>query len=227
MADLESPEHPDELYRYRAPFDSQLREIMQGDVFEDVTIPGLEDEPGLAMVLTHPCSMRAGPTLRHRLLVGRVEPQSEPIPLPWRGRFGIMPLPALRQDQPHASWALKFEEIGMVASTSLDTQRRIACLDDFGVALLNQRQTHYFTRYAVESASLHEQSANVLIEAELLESWLMAAVDEGSGDSRDRVHAESLAFDEYMGPRREHLKQPSRRAGIRREVGEEIKRRFG
>ena len=49
MADLESPEHPDELYRYRAPFDSQLRPIMQGDVFEDVAIPGLEDGRGLAM----------------------------------------------------------------------------------------------------------------------------------------------------------------------------------
>jgi hypothetical protein len=121
---------------------------------------------------------------------------------------------------------MKFEDIGVVASALLDIRRRIACLDDFGVALLNQRQTHYFTRYAVESATLHEQSANVLVEAELLESWLMAAVDEGAGDCDDRVIAETSAFDEYLQPRREHLKQPSRRAGTRREVGEEIKRRF-
>jgi hypothetical protein len=227
VADLESPEHPDELYRYRAPFDSQLRPIMQGDVFEDIAIPGLEDGQGLAMVLTHPCSLRAGATLRQRLLVGRVVSPSDPIALPWRGHFSIMPLPALRPDQPPASWALKFEYIGVVASTQLDSRRRIACLDDFGVALLNQRQTHYFTRYAVESATLHEQSANVLTEAELLESWLMAAIDDSLGDYDDRVIAETIAFDEYIQPRREHLKQPSHRAAIRREVGEEIKRRFG
>ena len=133
--------------------------------------------------------------------MGRVELQADPIALPWRGHFGIMPLPALRSDQPQASWAMKFEDIGVVASALLDIRRRIACLDDFGVALLNQRQTNYFTRYAVESATLHEQSANVLVgEAELLESWLMAAVDEGAGDCDDRVIAETSAFDEYLQP---------------------------
>lgn len=181
---------------------------------------------GLALVLTHPCSMRQGVGLRRRLLVGRIEPLAEPIPLPWRGNFGIMPLPGLRSGQPEASWALRFEDIGKVASAELDVRQRIACLDDFGVALLNQRQTHYFTRYAVESAVLHEQSANVLIEAELLETWLMAAVDEAAGDRDARVAAETAAFEEYISPIREHLKQPSRRAGVRREVGEEIRRRF-
>ncbi len=200
---------------------------MQGDVFEDVIIPGLNEGPGLAMVITHPCSMRRGPHLRLRLLMGRVAARDQPIKLPWRGNFGLMPLPALFVNQPPGTWALSFEDVGSVSAAALDVDRRVACLDDLGISLLNQRHAHYFTRYAVETAALYEQSANVLAEAELLEDWLAAAIDEESKDWHERAAAETVKFDSFIAPLRDGLKEPARRASIRRAVADEISRRFG
>ena len=93
-------------------------------------------------------------------------------------------------------------------------------------ALLNQRHAHYLTRFAVETAVLHEQSANVLSEAELLEEWLTASVQLTSGNWRHEVKDETTAFDEFLTPLRDQLKEPSRRAGVRRAVHAEIERRF-
>ncbi len=45
------------------------RPVMTGDVFDDVSIPGLDDGTGLAIVLTHPCSMRQSDNLVERLLI--------------------------------------------------------------------------------------------------------------------------------------------------------------
>lgn len=199
---------------------------MQGDVFDGVEIPGLDDGPGLAMVLTHACSMRQGPQLRARLLMGRVKLRPQPIPLPWKGHFQFLPLPGLRSDSPDEHHVLAFDELGTVATSGLDLAARIACLDDLGIALLNQRHAHYFTRYAVESAVLHEQSANVFAEAELLENWIDAAVPEDAEDWDARMEAENVEFDAFLGPHREELKKPARRAAVRRLVNEEIRERF-
>lgn len=200
---------------------------MQGDVFRGVEIPGLDDGPGLAMILTHACSMRQGPQLRPRLLMGRVKLRPQPIPLPWKGHFQFLPLPGLQPDAPDEHHVLAFDELGTVATSALDLAARTACLDDFGIALLNQRHAHYFTRYAVETAVLHEQSANVLAEAELLESWIDAAVPVDTEDWDMRVEAENVEFDAFLGPHRDDLREASRRAAVRRLVNEEIRERFG
>lgn len=73
-------------------------------------------------------------------------------------------------------------------------------LDDFGMALFNQRHAHYFMRYAVEASVPHEQSANVLAEAELLEDWNAAAIDEAAHDC-DETNG--------RGSRVRHLHRPS------------------
>lgn len=227
MADLESPSATDDLYRYRAPDVPQSRPIIQGDVFRDVTIPGIEEDPGLAMVLTHACSMRQGASLRAHLLMGRVALQDRPIDLPWKGNFGVMPLPALVIDQAEMQFALNFDEIGTVSTGELDLDRRIACLDDHGICLLNQRNAHYFTRVVVETAVLYEQSANVLTEAELLENWLAAGISEADADWQERMVVETIEFDSVLGPWRGDLKQPALRAGVRGRVNREIRSRFG
>lgn len=227
MADLESPQTAEELYRYQAPDVPRSRPVMQGDVFDGVEIPGLEDGPGLAMVLTHACSMRQGAQLRARLLMGRVRLRPQAIPIPWKGHFQFFPLPGLRPISPDDHHVLALDELGTVATSGLDVAARTACLDDFGIALLNQRHAHYFTRYAVETAVLHEQSANVLAEVELLESWIGAAVSDDVENWEARVEAENAAFDGFLGPHREDLKEPSRRAAVRRLLNEEIRRRFG
>ena len=202
---------------------------MQGDVFDGIAIPGLGDGPGLAMVLTHACSMRQGAQLRSRLVMGRVAARPHAIPLPWNGYFGVLPLPDLRPESPDDHHVLAFDELGTIETALLDLSARIACLDDFGIALLNQRHAHYFTRHAVETAVLHEQSVNVLTEAELLESWIDAAVPDmpAAEDWKARLEAEAVEFDRFLAPHRESLKEPAKRASVRRIVNEEIRRRFG
>ncbi len=135
MAELESPASADELYLYRGDEVPRTRPMFQGDVFDDIEIPGFEDGPGLAMVITHGCTMRQGPALRDRLVVARVFP-SPAIALPWKGNFRTMPLPALIPDAAQGHWALNFEDLGAVPSKDLDLTKRVACLDDRGVVLL-------------------------------------------------------------------------------------------
>lgn len=226
MADLESPDSAEDLYRYRHPGCPRSRPIVQGDVFDEVTIPGLDDGPGLAMVMTHACSMRQGPHLRPRVLMGRVASRPA-VRLPWKGHFTLFPLPALQVDHLDANFALSFDELGTVPTTALDVGRRVACLDDFGIALLNQRHAHYFTRYAVETAVLHEQAANVLVEAELLESWRAASIPEDADDWAEQAAVQEERFDAFLAPLREGLKEPSHRAATRRKVNQEIRARFG
>ena len=227
VADLESPDAAESLYRYRSPDVPRSRPVMQGDVFEGIEIPGLDDGGGLAVVMTHACSMRRGANLRQRLLMGRAATRQQRIGLPWKGHFAVLPLPDLRPKRPDENYVLSFDDLGTVATATLDLGARIACLDDFGIALLNQRHAHYFTRYAVETAVLHEQSANVLVEAELLEGWIEAAVPNDVEDWEARASTETAEFDRFTGPHRDDLKEPSRRAAVRRIVNEEVRKRFG
>lgn len=227
MVELESPESADELYRYRGQDVVRARPVFQGDVFDHIEIPGLDDGPGLAMVVTHPCTMRGkGGLLRPRLLMGRVSPTGT-AKLPWEGNFRSLPLPALIPSNSGGHWASNFEDIGSVRSELLNLDDRVACLDDLGVLLLQQRHAHHVTRYVVETEVLYEQSAPVLVEAELLEEWLSAALN--GLDDEEWVSAqrqETIAFDDFLSSMRDQLKDSSRRAAVRRTIRQEVERRF-
>jgi hypothetical protein len=106
MAELESPASANELYLYRGDDVPRTRPMFQGDVFDDIEIPGFEDGKGLAMVITHACTMREGAALRARLVVTRVLPRSNAIALPWTGNFRLMPLPDLIPGKTPGHWAL-------------------------------------------------------------------------------------------------------------------------
>lgn len=179
------------------------------------------------MILTHPCTMR-GPNgkLYPRLTVGRVAPSSQAWRLPWKGHFKVMPLPEL-VDGSH--YELRFEETGTVPSVDLNPQKRIACLDDIGLTLLQQRHINHHTRYVVEEPLLHEASAHLLAEAELLEDWSEAAlarVPEDAADWAEQLEQAASEFDAFLGPHRENLKVTAQRARVRREVRHEIARRW-
>ena len=66
---LECPDAAEHLYLAASPDEVPIaRPVMTGDVFTDIAVPGL-DGTGLAIVLTHPCSMRVdGVNLAPRLL---------------------------------------------------------------------------------------------------------------------------------------------------------------
>jgi hypothetical protein len=167
-----------------------------------------------------------GGLLRPRLLMGRVTPTGV-IRLPWEGNFKLLPLPELVAGRTGGHWAVNFEDIGSVRTELLNLDDRIACLDDRGVLLLQQRHTHHLTRFVVETVVLYEQSASVLLEAELLEEWLSAALNRLAGEDWDSACSqETTAFDDFLSPMRDHLKDPARRAAVRRNVLQEIESRF-
>ncbi len=77
MTDLDAPDDPDDLYLARGDVTIALP-IMQGDVYDGVTVPGLSEEPLTVAIVMHPCSMRAGAHLRakRRRLLRKFAPTS-------------------------------------------------------------------------------------------------------------------------------------------------------
>lgn len=228
--ELEAPESADQLYAARGMEIPAARPYMQGDVFADVEIPGV-DGGGLAAILAHPCALRSdGVSLFDRLQVARVEP-GHVVPLDrWAtGHFKKMPLPAMAPDDAERDYAVIFDLAGRVETGALRVDSRVACLSPFGIALLQQRQVHHLTRYVVPSVDLHATCANVLAEAELLEEWLIAA--EASGKDTDAAasdfHQLMRAERENAASLQEDLKHEAKRAGVRRAVLDAQRELFG
>lgn len=227
--DLEYPGTADELYLSRNPDVNPYRPLLQGDVLRDIQIAGLDDA-GLAIVLTHPCSMRRGPALVPRQLVARVV-DAAPFPLTaWAtGHMRSMPLPALVPDEPERHFVAQFEEVGAVPSAALVEAERLACLDPRGICLLQQRFVFYLTRFVVPTSDLHGVIAPVLAETELLEEWTEEAARTGMGS--DEAAAGFHDFIRAPGEGdaislQEALEDPPRRGAVRRAVRGEIAVRF-
>jgi len=219
---LEAPGSPLDLYLASSPAEvDQARLFMTGDVFGEVTIPGVTpdtapDNARLGIVLTHPCSMRVdGVRLAPRLHMARVVTSQE-IPLrKWRdGHFKAMPLPELAGEHRTA----RFEDMGLVESASLLPERRIACLSPYGIHLLQQRFIWYLTRFLVPTHRLAEATAAVFEEAELEEEWVSRAAERGTArhTSVEAFHQWIRSSDQSGSTRQEQLADPQRRAGIRR-----------
>jgi hypothetical protein len=229
---LDSPASEDEIYLARAGDIDPYRPVCQGDVFAGVQLPG-ESSRTCAMVLSHPCAMRAGPRLRVRVTVVPVSEHQAIELAQWTdGHLRVMPLPDLREDgRPHAA---NLEEPATIASGSLAPEERIASLSHEGITLLQQRYIHNHSRLSVPLAMLYEVSAAVLEELELQESWnlaLVAPAVEGGSDLAACLEQEAAAFDELLsasadGPSlRELLKTPRARAEVRRTINAAIAER--
>ncbi len=160
---------------------------MTGDVFAGVDIPGCEavagDHEKLAIVVSHPCSMRQGHVLNERLQVVRVT-RSDEIPLSmWpKGHYDKMPLPGLtdssetEEDDATDEGTGEFHAAlldlrGRVETAQLRLDERVACLSEEGVAFLHQRMGHNDTRHAPSVEDLMAACAPVFREADLAERW--------------------------------------------------------
>lgn len=216
--ELECPDSASDLYFAASPDEVEAaRPILTGDVFTGLTVPGL-DGSGLAIVLTHPCSMRAdGVKLARRLLIARVSPSEEVPTSKWRtGHFKVMPLPELLGEHHSA----RFEEMGMVESASLLTAERVACMSPYGVNLLQQRFIWFLTRLLVPTHVLGEATEAVFEEADLQEEWVTVATDNGE-DATQAAHSFHdwiRSADESGVSRQKQLQDPQRRAGLRRRL---------
>jgi hypothetical protein len=225
VAELESPDPPELIYRYRRE-DGDVplaRPLLQGDIFERVSIPGVEEEPGPAIVLSHACTMRRGATLRSHLMMARVVRSSEDSAHAWQKNYRVCPLPILLAggENCHAV----FEEAGRVRTSELSLATRLACLDDYGLAVLQQRYIHHLTRLKVELEALHDENAPVLLEIELLEEWQDAASAEEPGE--EGLSRAAGEFDAFFGPYRALALERTQHTRIRQVVRREYRQRYG
>lgn len=206
----------DDLYEERGTV-SFSRPILQGDIFEDVVLPGFGDEPRCVQIVTHPCSMRRGTVINERIQVAPVEPHQKVAD--WNGFGRVMPLPDLCQD---GRWhATRFVDLTAVAAVELTLQRRIASLSHRGIHVLQQRLVWHNTRLTLPLASFREQSAPVLAEAEMQELWIDAVIGE-TDQTAQAVEAAATEFQawlsEHDNKRRQDLNAEANHARLRREA---------
>ncbi len=219
---LEAPASAEDLYLASAPDDVEpARPILTGDVFNAIEIPGTPSV-GLAIVLTHPCSMRRdGVNLAERLLMATVKESLE-IPLhKWSsGHFKVMPLPGLLGSH-HSAF---LDEIGLVASEALTNAERVACLTPFGINLLQQRFVWHLTRFLAPTHRLGEASEAVFEEADLCEEWVAASTVVGASpaEAANSFH-DWIRESDGSASRQALLVEPQRRAGVRRDMRDRLR----
>lgn len=205
MADrLEPLLPPEELFDYRQRIEDGVPFWLphsQGDVFDEVVMPGIENnEPGLAMLFMHPCTMREGARLREAVTAVRVtfhEARVLSKPGTWANRNKLMPLPDLfgSGDSTHVA---DFMLIGTVPSASLEHSRRVSQLSAEGRLILQQRLIFHLTRHAPSVDVLREASHGLELELQAQTDWMEEAFKRGLIPSADDVEQQEVAFDEYM-----------------------------
>ena len=228
---LGQPTSDDDLYLCLEADVEPFRPVMQGDVFR-VKIRGVDVEHEMAMVISHPCNIRAGAALRRALaMIPVVRYRRVPFDEWPSGHFRVFPLPNLLDG---AEYAAQFDEIGMVLSERLTPENRVACLSESGILLLQQRRVFAETRAVIQVETLEEASHGVLTEAELLEDWNRALVPirQRQGDAlSEALRLETEAFDDFLGPPsvssslRAKLQKRALVPEVRRTVRVEIARR--
>lgn len=213
---LETYTAADDLYLARGDEVNPRRPLLTGDVFEHVEIPGVGDLE-LAVLCAHPCSMR-GPHARlaDRVLVGAVRPHAPVHREDWtKGFYDRMPLPALlASDDFHVA---HLDLVGRARTADLEASRRVACLSNFGINLLQQRFVWHLTRCAVETHKFHEACSHTLAEADLLEDWndLLCEAGLSEADASTRFDAFIREAREGGRTRQDDLRDPQRRASVR------------
>lgn len=162
------------------------RPLMQGDVFEGIAA----NEQGLVMVITHPCSMRAGSRLRPRQTVVSIQEVKPPDEeLAWRtSHYDYMPLPGLTHDAIGNGYPVAdFRAIASEETANLSYQARIAALSHEAILHLQQRLAHHLTRAIIDLPTLSRVSDAVLAEVELQEEWVGKATEGVEGDALDEA----------------------------------------
>lgn len=230
---LDSPAEAQEIYLARGVDVDAYRPICQGDVFLGVEIPGLDSSHG-AMVIAHPCTMRAGPRLRPKVtVIPVVEHPGVSLDRWATHHLRVFPLPTLDAEQPDRHYAARFDEFGTVPTDALQLNRRVAILSQRGMLLLQQRFFRSLSRAEIPLSMLLEASAAVLEELELQENWNLAFVapEVEEGNLLERLEDEAHAFDDLLSAGeqdatlRDRLQVPEARAEVRRAVNEAIRLR--
>lgn len=222
---LDTPGDEDALYLDRGqPVDS-MRPVMTGDVFDGPTIPGCSAH-ALVIVLSHPCSLRRGVDLVDSVQALPIARYHDVSVAAWERHVRVMPLPNMLLTGDH--FAARLTEFGMVPANQLNLDHRRCTLSERAVVLLQQRFFHNQSRVKVPLERLFEASAPVFEEVALWERWNddRARPRVEAGDDREAVlNDEGHSFDAVLRGElepgltlRDALRQPARRAAVRRAV---------
>jgi hypothetical protein len=199
---------------------------MTGDVFADVEIPGVEEAEGdqrhLAMLVSHPCSMREGAVLNVAVQVIRVVKASVIELSDWKRHYDRLPLPNMmnvsgddRFLDADDSYAALFDLRGRVATKALRLEQRRACLSDEGIGFLHQRMGHADTRYAPRVDHLMISCALPFVETELEEEWnsTIPGVTEAEPEKREEMlRVSAKEFDEVLSESRDAPAGPGKKS---------------
>jgi hypothetical protein len=236
MADeLEIPDHADQLFLARGADEvSSHRPIFQGDVFDNVSIPGVEGEPTLGLVTTYACDMRGdGAHLSDRIDMVRIEPRAgAPEPMTpgflrawFRGNFGQMPLPDLKGEGA-GHFMARLELQGRVEVATLG--ERLACLQPYGICILQQRIVNRSSRVRIAIHVFEDRGGQVFTEADLMEEWFersdAAAISRETAESDFHNFLTAARGDEPSLQRQ--LRDEGKRPYVSTIVREELRTRF-
>ncbi len=204
-----------DLYLARGQDVNSSRPAFTGDVFASVPIPGVQDG-GMAIIVAHPCTMR-GPQarMRERVLVAAVREHVPVLREAWRkGYYGLMPLPELINSNLHVG---QFDELGKALTVDLTTDKRVACLSEYGVNLLQQRLIWHLTRLEVETFRIQEAFAHTFEEADLLEEWSETLSARGVSPADAAASFEAFIRVDHGNGRmlQEDLRDVQRRSAVR------------
>lgn len=217
---LDTWEVAERLYLARGLEVPARRPLFTGDVIDDVAIPGVQ-KTGTAMIVAHPCSMRSGPALADRILAAAVTPHDHVPAHKWTdGYHDRMPLPDLRGDGAGFEVA-RLGQVGLAATTDLNSGIRIATLSPFGVNMFQQRNVFYLTRVEIPTADFWDAFANTYEEADLIQEWIEDLEDE------ETVETLTAQFEDWIrkDSRQERLRDPQQRASVRAELRKELRSR--
>ncbi|HET7327627.1 MAG TPA: hypothetical protein VFJ14_10140 [Nocardioidaceae bacterium] len=201
---------PDALYDERGDV-SWSRPLLQGDVFDQIVLPGFGDEPRMVQIVTHPCAMRKGPALLPRITVAPVEPYAQMTSqTDWEGNLRVMPLAEL-VDGKH--YATKFVDVTAAPAELLTRDRRIATLSNRGIYVLQQRLVKHYTRFDASLGLLRRESAPVLEEAQQQWDWIETVLTDHEQADQGAIEAEGKVYDDWLSEG-----DPSRRTLLKDEV---------
>jgi hypothetical protein len=209
---------PEQLYDERGDA-AHSRMIFQGDVFDEVVLPGFGDTPQRVQVVAHPCAMRSGVPLNKRITVAPVHNYQRIEGEGWDGNLRVMPLAEL---VPGKNYAARFVDITAAPSELLALDRRIATLSDTGIYVLQQRLIKHYTRFEIDIPALAKESASVLWEMHQQRDWIENVYDDEIDWTSENLQAEEIAFDAWLREgepsRRDRLKSDHTHTDLRREA---------
>jgi len=187
---------PDLLYDERGDV-SWARPLLQGDVFDDIVLPGFGEQPMKVQVINHPCAMRTGANLTPRITVAPVEPHNRVTgQRGWDGNLRVMPLAELLGEEHYAT---KFVDATAAPAELLTRSRRIATLSHQGIYVLQQRLIKHYTRVELPLEALRNESAPVLAEAALQWDWIEEVLSEAEQTDESAIEGEAKVFDAWLG----------------------------